>query len=287
MDFLANMKSSVNSYSVIYDEILKSYNKSNKVYAICEGKYDYIYYDHFFYKIKNLELTHSNSKNGVMHLYELLFKNNNNYSKDRIIFFIDKDLSFWENDIVKDDNIYITDYYSIENNLIYDYIFVQLLKCSNITNLTNEQCTDLKIKFNKIICNFREKMKNVMSDFLLSKINSNSNFIFDIFNYVNIDLERLYICVSYNPINSQNLIDEKIMEFNNYPEEYSVRGKWEFDFIYKLYTIIIEDIKNNYEITIKKMNKDTLFKTAVLYSKLPGSLRAFLINRNLNNFLDN
>lgn len=114
-----------------YHEFLLSYRKDARwVYGFVEGKDDPLFYRHL---IENqlpegwsIKLIPAGNKQKVLRSFQSI--NWSNYCKQRVCFFIDRDLQ----DFIKppqqiESNIYITDGYSIENSVLSDRILISML----------------------------------------------------------------------------------------------------------------------------------------------------------------
>ena len=101
-----------------------------QVYLIVEGKDDIAYYTCIsvrYCKFANSEIICANNRDNVIRAYDST--DWNVFSKDRVFFFVDRDLS----DITGEhtpvsQNVYITDDYSIENSLFNEQLLFTTLK---------------------------------------------------------------------------------------------------------------------------------------------------------------
>jgi hypothetical protein len=108
---------------VVIHEFKMRYKKEcNTIYGFVEGKDDIDFYTGFIEKYLpndswKVELWQVGGKKNVIEIYSNF--NWNNYIKEQVIFFIDRDLSKFVNEKdIEDQNIYITDGYSIENSIV-------------------------------------------------------------------------------------------------------------------------------------------------------------------------
>jgi hypothetical protein len=105
-----------------YHEFLSRYSKLNKVvYGFVEGKEDPCFYrgfiEHKMPEDWDVELWPAGNKNQVYKIHEDI--DWRRFPKKRICFFVDRDLSdFIPEKLKSDSNIYVTDNYSIENDLV-------------------------------------------------------------------------------------------------------------------------------------------------------------------------
>lgn len=107
---------------ICYHEFLARYNPhSNVVYGFVEGKTDYSYYrgfiDGIIPKDWRVELWHTKGKKQVYAIYGIF--DWKRFASKSICFFTDRDLSsLIPETVVEACNIYVTDKYSIENDLV-------------------------------------------------------------------------------------------------------------------------------------------------------------------------
>ena len=105
-----------------YHEFLGRFSKTKKiVYGFVEGKEDFGYYRGFIEHIIpdewEVELWSAGSRDRVVQIHKHI--DWRRFSKKRVCFFIDRDLSDLIPDKLPDDtNIYVTDKYSIENSIV-------------------------------------------------------------------------------------------------------------------------------------------------------------------------
>lgn len=113
-----------------------------QVYLIVEGKDDIAYYTCIsvrYCKFANSEIICANNRDNVIRAYDST--DWNVFSKDRVFFFVDRDLS----DITGEhtpvsQNVYITDDYSIENSLFNEQLLFTTLKVfCGLNDLNDEE----------------------------------------------------------------------------------------------------------------------------------------------------
>lgn len=131
MGILEQLDEAVKLPNVYYHRFLTSYKSdANDVYVFCEGDVDLSYYAEQVERIVPKIIIHKfpvECKNNVLKIWE--FIDWNNYKKNRVLFFIDRDLSFWADEPqTYDSNVYITDGYSFENDAVTLHMFVKLLE---------------------------------------------------------------------------------------------------------------------------------------------------------------
>lgn len=118
-----NLRAERESRTVAYTLFLEEYNKHKPIcYGFVEGKDDPSYYqchiDNYLPAGYKIRLFPTGRKECVKQTYDLF--DWRSFDKKRIVFFMDRDLSDIIRDphIINDSNVYITDQYSIENDII-------------------------------------------------------------------------------------------------------------------------------------------------------------------------
>jgi hypothetical protein len=112
----------IDAKAASFHEFLLRYSKKRTiVYGFVEGKTDPTYYRGFIEYILpegwDVELWPAGNKTSVLAIHANI--DWSRYPKNRVCFFIDRDLSdLVKETLVKDVNIYITDCYSIENDVV-------------------------------------------------------------------------------------------------------------------------------------------------------------------------
>lgn len=277
--YVKKMNKAKSSHSVVVNDIIQNYNKNNDIYIITEGGGDIKYYKNIISKRYNSHIVYKPAKGkpSVLKVYGHIFKNQYfAYDKKRILFLVDKDFSYWNNLVgerpdlndVNDTNIYITDHYSIENNLIEYSMFNKILISNNYNQFS-------KTYFDTLLSNFRNSMKEVMADsILLDRAKQKKKINFSIPNDTMIDINNLNVTVKYSIQSSQTDVNEQIKKFNNKKSEYSVKGKLELEFLFE----ILKTLGINFKYKPKKYKniKDMLFYYFIKYATIPHSLKTFL-----------
>lgn len=239
------------SKNVGYMKFLQNWRPNEKViYAFFEGEEDARFYRRFIEKKASnkweIEEINCESKHNVIENSKLL--DFDRYDKNRICFFIDKDLSFWINgNIDYGSNVYITDGYSIENYLIDKNLFILLLKdCFGFKPKNKKEKEWLKDQFNRLIKNFSEDIKEYMAKAVIAKMKDYKTElgILKIKDHVTFKCDKHTITYKLNikniddewniKPNDNEKIKNQIQQFNKYKNEYSVRGKWIINFMLEL-----------------------------------------------------
>ena len=135
-------------------KILSQYKTNdNTIFCLVEGVEDNSFYRHFFeiYK-ENIPVKYivCNGKQNVIDNYNDL--DWQFYDKKRILFFIDKDFDdYIEIETLNDENVFITDYYSIENYLVDEKILEKFITDNCL--ITSESVIQLAVE------NFKKQHK--------------------------------------------------------------------------------------------------------------------------------
>ncbi len=141
MNLLDYLRKAAKSDTTVYTTFLQQYSKNdNSIHVFHEGKDDPSFYGNmiqnkikktqkiFYYQAKNKDKVYEN--------YQKI--NWTSFSKKRILFFVDKDFA----DILRisypiDINIFVTNYYSIENYLVDKHLFRRSLR--DLIGLDNDK----------------------------------------------------------------------------------------------------------------------------------------------------
>jgi len=159
----------LNSGGTIYHEFLARYKKiDNKVvYGIVEGKEDPMFYRGLIERHLphgwEVELIKSGNKETVLKTIDVF--DWSRFSHKRICFFVDRDLSSFLNEESQEiDNLYITDFYSIENELANFGTLKRVLEeVLNITQLNIHEAEKLQHQFELNLNLFQSALSSVMA----------------------------------------------------------------------------------------------------------------------------
>jgi hypothetical protein len=155
-----------------YHELLLMYKALKKVvYGFIEGKEDPSYYRGF---IENglpdgwmVRLIRSGNKRAVLEVLSSISWTR--FDEKRICFFVDRDLSeYLSEKIIRADNLYITDNYSVENDVVTGHVFARVIEeifC--ITDLREDEREEISEKFETNLHLFCETMAPVMAQILI------------------------------------------------------------------------------------------------------------------------
>jgi hypothetical protein len=159
-----------------YHEFLLMYRASRRiVYGFVEGREDPSYYrgfiENFLPEGWTVRLIQSGSKRTVMEIF--LSMPWSRFSKRRICFFVDRDLSdYLDEESVTGKNFYITDNYSIENDVVNGYVFERVMEeIFGISYISEEEREAVYNQFEANLHAFCEAMVPVMAQILIWRKN--------------------------------------------------------------------------------------------------------------------
>jgi hypothetical protein len=235
--------------STAYHEFLLRYKASaNVVYGIVEGKEDPMFYRGLIERQLpegwEVELVPAGCKDNVLRAMESF--DWTHFSPKRICFFVDRDLSdFIPDGMSYKDNVYVTDNYSIENDVVNAGVLKRLLiEVLNLGDLTPDEMNNIEQQFYSALGFFQESMTPIMAQIILwrrdgkkpclNDIRPNDFFVF-VDGNINLStefqsalslLQHLGKCVNTQPSQQTELASAEA-EFRQYqgPEKF-VRGKY-------------------------------------------------------------
>jgi len=192
------------SSNTIYHEFLLAYKEMRKeVYGFVEGKEDPMYYvgliENRIPSEWSVRLIRSGSKEKVLDVFGQF--DWNRFDNKRICFFVDRDLSlFTDKEEHAGSNLYITDEYSLENQIATPGTFIRTIKeIYGVSNITADEEAVIVDKFNKNMDIFCDELVSVMAQIVIWRRNGSRacldniklNDIF-IFNNDNIVVREAY-----------------------------------------------------------------------------------------------
>ncbi len=295
-----------------YIKILSQYKvNDDTIFCFVEGNEDVSFYSQFLerHKQNDLKFIICNGKENVINNYKNLTWDF--YDKKRILFFIDKDYDdYIENELINDENVFVTQYYSIENYLVNDITLKKFI----IDNffITNEDI--IKTLVNNFRIQHQEyinQLKKISAWMMYCrknkhKVNFNEIKISDLFK-INSDgiLEKKvlvdysgffdYICSKTNTSHFNiNEIKKYLSKINiEQNRQKFVRGKYDLHFMFLYLKYIGDNIvkeisdevkthnKNNSEKIVRpkvliQLNEQNIFQTLQNKVKEPTELTSFL-----------
>lgn len=231
-----------------YLQFIKDYKEHQKtVHFFFEGNDDVSFYNHFikqmlpqnYYDFKYI----CGGKQKVYMLYEKVIERVSN--KSRTLFFVDKDLSNFIDEVLpKYQNLYVTDYYSIENFIVTATMFRRV--CEDFYHITDStQLADIENQFEQEWQTFCRYLLPIISWIIYLKKqkyqpNSNNLQIKNLFKLTN-DLKIVKImykklfylekqCSVETPKNCWIQIRKIVYHLKKYEAKQYIRGKYELWF---------------------------------------------------------
>lgn len=171
MNMLQVHLQAVQSPSTIYHEFLIRYKPHEKVvYGLVEGKEDPMFYRGLIEQVLpsgwEVELIPAGNRDAVLNAYGDF--DWSRYCIERICFFVDRDLTeFCGRKAYECKNLYITDNYSIENEVVNFGTFRRVLEeVFNISALTDVELSALREIFERNVEFFSESLSPLMSQII-------------------------------------------------------------------------------------------------------------------------
>lgn len=265
MNTIQKHKAALNKASVYYHKFLSKYKNdgNSRVYLFCEGRDDIGYYAHAvqtYYPQIEIVKFNVEGKTNVLSIHDKI--NWNVYCEDQILFFVDRDMSYWLNELQNlDDNIYITDGYSFENDIVEVSFFIRVLEdIYGFLNATDEEVKDIRDFYLKRWDAFVYNSQYIMGALAVSLKYSNQHLAknIDAKSIIKITKDKIWVDsyegMAFNdyiiqvleiPIERKAEIEIFLNRFQSEPDKYSVRGKWAIIFFVKMLNYIVEH-KNEY-----------------------------------------
>lgn len=204
MNQVEELREELKEYTVAFTQLIGEYasKTNNQIFCLVEGKDDPAFYRYQAEKCLSQDYHISwikcCGKKQVKATYDLI--DWEIYSKDRILFFMDRDLSDYVKDesIVQDVNVYITDYYSIENNIACKEVFDRILEEVLGPELSADDRKKLSEQYESQRILFENEMLFAMANIIYWKNKGVSPA-----NYKNIKIKKL-ISVSLGKVSVRN-----------------------------------------------------------------------------------
>lgn len=246
MSILQELEESLQSDAPAYMDFLYRYNpKKKQVFAFYEGDEDSSFYHHFLKAgIDNdceLEEIVAGCKNNVIKLQREF--DWTLYNKNQIIFFVDRDLSYWLNDPMQyGENVFITDEYSVENYVVNSQGFSSwLIHFEGFARASKKDLNNMISEYESTISHFKQQMMPIMAEAVVAKrhdasislsefkISRNKSIFFDFCNgHLNFKIIRDESIIKKWKLTPEHHaeISKQISLFSENEAHYSVRGKW-------------------------------------------------------------
>lgn len=289
----------------VYHEFLSRYKHNSMcVYGFVEGKDDPSFYrgaiENNLPEGWSVDLWSVGNKEKVIELHNCF--DWTRFSKNRVVFFIDKDLSYFLGEkLPTDSNVYITDKYSIENDIVSrntcDRVLTEVCSLNMIDKYDKDKILGL---FDKQLAIFQKKMTPLMAWIIhwkrsgsrpsLNDILMKHLFIVKVGELCSITSPKSFSSpeeyihkqcnIIYKPISK---IAAVIREFKtaNGPQKF-IRGKYELWFFIEFVLSIYKNItrfSNRYtkspkmNVTLSQTNAITLIAAR---ARIPSTLKNFL-----------
>lgn len=257
--------------NVYFHKLLGEYKREEeKIYIICEGNEDLGYYGHYIrnmYPDLSLRKMFVEGKNNVLEIYKYI--DWRVFSKNQILFFVDRDFSYWINEPQYiDSNIYITDKYSFENDIVNCHAFIDTLEdLYGFANATSSEIECIRSKYDNCWNRFMDNSKFFMAALVVSYLQTRMHYAknIEINKIIKIEGENIWLdSVKGTDINAyvydklqihndaKSEIEELLLRFEKDKVHYFVRGKWALSFFLKM----LEYIINNGEQFAPSLYKD-------------------------------
>lgn len=275
MNLLETLDKAITSPAYSYIKLLSQYKKKDDtIFCFVEGQEDISFYNNYLERYFENEIKYivCNGKGNVIDNYTNL--NWTFYDKKRVLFFIDKDFDdYIKEEILTDENIFTTDYYSIENYLVDEIVLRKFIidNCHiNDEIIINELITD----FNQKHCNFTSHLTKISAWMIFCRkhryaVNFNDINLSDLFkinrdgNFIKIKLNEFeshfdYICsktkTKYFDLKEiKTIYDELVTETN---KKKFLRGKYELFFMFIFIKHITDSIIPKLSKTVKEHNRN-------------------------------
>lgn len=250
------------SSNVCAHKIKVEYKRNeNKLYIVCEGSEDLGYYGQVIkreFPGLQLKKLFAGGKNKVLDVYNSF--DWNFFEKNKILFFIDRDFSYWLHEPQYiDQNVYITDEYSFENDAVNEQMFMEVLEdLYGFANASESELNQMRAFYFERWETFYENSTYVMAALFLSNSINHDHLAknLEINKMLKIDTDKVWVqevrgcavkdylyeklCI---PDGRENEIIQMIEIFNNDKAHYFVRGKWALCFMVKMLEYIIDHAK--------------------------------------------
>lgn len=258
--------------NVYAHNIKAEYKKGEKkTYIVCEGREDLGYYGQIIkrkYVDMQIKKQYAGGREAVLGVYNSF--DWKVYEKKKILFFVDRDFSYWKGEKQPiDTNVYITDQYSFENDAVNVEMFMEVLEdLYGFANATAEELEKIREIYIKRWQSFYDNSTYVMAAvFVSNTINKKrlaKNIKFK--KLIKIEEEKVWVeFVKHEPfkiylfekLKLSSECEEEILRmksrFEDDKKNYSVRGKWALAFMVE----VLEYIMDNARIYAPSLYKET------------------------------
>jgi len=304
MSFLSELKRARESpISAYHQFLLQNQNTAECVHAFFEGREDSSFYIGFLRRYvphpKCLYFYKCGNKEGVYETFNKIMRAAT--SRGRALFFVDKDLSdFLNEQHIVAENIFVTNYYSIENYLVSEEMLLRI--SDDLLNLPDS------IDTNKILEKFRIELERFYEQVLpitawiiylrrcklrpnINNINLSHFFRFndDLTLEIDLDIKQTNgssilerMCEVTTPPGCQPEIESIVNELANLDPKLYVRGKFEIWFFVKFVGKLVKLLQGTTNTIGKRIkvrtqiNEDNAVEILGPRLQIPSSLEKFL-----------
>lgn len=260
MDMLEKHSLARKKSNVFVHNIKTEYKKDErKIYIVCEGREDLGYYGQVIkrkYTDIQMKKQYAGGKESVLEVYNAF--DWNVYEKNRILFFVDRDFSYWtgEKQFINT-NVYITDQYSFENDAVNVEMFMEVLE--DFYGFANAKDEELE-KIRKIYLErwkvFYDNSTYGMAAVLVSNIVNKERLAkyAKIKKMIKIDNKNVWVEFVkgksikeylYENLKLSSKHEKEILKvqsrFEQDKKNYSVRGKWALGFMVEALEYIMDN----------------------------------------------
>ena len=294
MNILQMHQRATKKANIYYHRFLNKYKKNEKrIYVFCEGNEDFGYYVQAIskaYPDLMLGKIFVEGKDNVLALHH--FINWNIFNKNQLLFFVDRDMSYWLDGITYyDENIYITDQYSFENDAVTEDFFVSCLEdLYGFASADEEEMNVIRQLYVEKWKAFVNNSKYIMAAVAISLKSTGQHLA------KNIEKNKI-IKIESDTVWSEKIagkdfsdyVDEKLeihessrtemdllmKRFDAEKEFYSIRGKWAITFFVKL----LEYVMNNSRRYVSSLYTGTIKEPKRLCEITPDKAMVILAPR--------
>lgn len=260
MDMLEKHNIARKKSNVFVHNIKTEYKKDErKIYIVCEGREDLGYYGQVIkrkYTDIQIKKQYVGGKEFVLEVYRSF--DWNIYKKNKILFFVDRDFSYWtgEKQFI-DTNVYITDQYSFENDAVNVEMFMEVLEdFYGFANAKDEELANIREMYLERWKMFYDNSTYGMAAVLVSNIVNKERLAkyVKIKKMIKIDDENVWVkCIKeksikeylYKNLKLSSEYEEKILQVQSRFEQdlknYSVRGKWALGFMVEVLEYVMDN----------------------------------------------
>lgn len=268
MNTLQVHERAIKKVNIYYHKFLTKYKKNEeRVYIFCEGNEDFGYYVQAISKLYPdlmIGKIFVEGKENVLALHSYI--NWDTFDKNQLLFFVDRDMSYWLDGITYyDENIYVTDQYSFENDAVTRDFFISCLEdLYGFASASEKEMESIRQLYVEKWKAFIDNSKYIMAAVAISLKSTGKHLA------KNIDKNKI-IKIESDSIWAERIggkdfsdyVDEKLeinlslktemnllmKRFDAEKEFYSIRGKWAITFFVKL----LEYVMNNSKIYVPSL----------------------------------